>query len=150
MPVHKRKRNGTVNWYYKFNSVGATRDSRGIIRAFGFASKQAAVDAEAVRRLDEQKKQELASAGATKDVEVSKTLATLLSEFFQQHASENLAPKTVGRYREQAAYLSPALLAKPLAENTPLVRTYLCNDLMQASGRESTNLHRPPPIARSH
>ena len=34
--------------------------------------------------------------------------------------SENLAPKTVERYREHAAYLSPELLAKPLTEITPL------------------------------
>ena len=86
MPVHKRKRNGKVDWYYKFDLPGATRESRRIIRAFGFASKQEAVDAEATRRIDEQKKQELAKAGAAKDVEVPKTLATLLEEFFRQHA----------------------------------------------------------------
>ena len=44
----------------------------------------------------------------------------LLNEFFLQHADEKLAPKTVERYREQAVYLAPELLALPIAEITPL------------------------------
>ena len=35
----------------------------------------------------------------------------LLEEFFAQHVDEKLAPKTVERYHEQAAYLDPELLA---------------------------------------
>jgi integrase len=120
MPVHKRKRRGKVDWYYKFDLVGATRENRRIIRAFGFATRQAAVEAEAARRIDEQQKQELAKAGAGVDAAVPKTLAALLDEFFRQHAIEHLAPKTVERYREQAKYISPELLTKPLAEITPL------------------------------
>jgi hypothetical protein len=48
------------------------------------------------------------------------TLAMLLAEFMKQHAQENLAPKTVERYREMAAYISPELLAMDMTEITPL------------------------------
>ena len=48
------------------------------------------------------------------------TLAMLLAEFMKQHAEENLAPKTVERYHEMAAYLSPELLAMNMTEITPL------------------------------
>ena len=47
------------------------------------------------------------------------TLAMLFQEFFRQHAEEKLAPKTIERYRELAAYLAPELLAMPLGEITP-------------------------------
>ena len=120
MAVLKRKRRGKIDWYFKFDLPGATRESRRIIRAFGFGTRQEAVAAEATRRIDEQKKAEMAKAGAGVDAPVPKTLATLLDEFFRQHAVEHLAPKTVERYREQARYLSTELLAKPIAEITPL------------------------------
>jgi len=113
MPVHKRKRNGKTTWLFKFDAPGSTRESRRIIREYGFATKQEAVDAEAVRRIEEQKEYELAKAGAGVAAEVPKTLATLLDEFFRQHADEKLAPKTVERYREQVAYLAPELLSMP-------------------------------------
>jgi hypothetical protein len=87
MPVHKRKRRGKIDWYYKFDLVGATRGSRHIIRAFGFATRQAAVEAEAARRTDEHKKQELEKAGAGVDAAVPKTLATLLGRV---HTSETI------------------------------------------------------------
>src|SRR3954454_11973748 len=32
MPVHKRKRNGKITWYYKLDAPGSTRDDRAIIR----------------------------------------------------------------------------------------------------------------------
>jgi len=51
---------------------------------------------------------------------IPKTLAMLLEAFFVQHVRERLAPKTVERYIEQAAYLAPELLAMPLTEITPL------------------------------
>jgi integrase len=120
MAIHKLKRRGKVDWYFKFDLPGATRNSRRIIRGFGFATRQEAIAAEATRRIDENKKHEQAKAGAGVDAPVTKTLATLLDEFFHQHASENLAPKTTERYREQAAYLSPELLGKPFGEITPL------------------------------
>jgi integrase len=120
MAIHKRKKRNKVDWYFKFDLQGATRTTRRIIRAFGFATRQEAIEAEANRRIDEQKKAELAKAGAGVDAPVPKTLATLLDEFIRQHACENLAPKTIERYREQAVYISPELLAKPIAEITPL------------------------------
>jgi hypothetical protein len=120
MPVHKRRRRNQVDWYYKFDLPGATRNSQKIIRAFGFATRQAAVEAEANRRIDEQKKLEMVKAGAGVDAPIPKTLAMLLDEFFRQHASQTLAPKTVERYKEQAKYLSPELLAKPIGEITAL------------------------------
>jgi integrase len=48
------------------------------------------------------------------------TLAMLLAEFMTQHAEENLAPKTVERYREMAVYIAPELLAMDLTAITPL------------------------------
>ena len=44
----------------------------------------------------------------------------LLEEFFRQHVDETLAPKTIERYHEQAAYLDPELLAMPIEEINPL------------------------------
>jgi integrase len=134
IPVHKRKRNGKVDWYLKFDLPGATRESRTIIRAFGFATKQEAIDAEANRRIDEQRKRDLAKAGAAIDAPIPKTLATLLEEFIRQHACENLAPKTVERYKEQVAYLAPELLAKPLAEVTPLILNREWTRLLKTGG----------------
>src|SRR4051794_19177052 len=120
MPVHKRKyRSGTV-WYYSFDLPGSGRHDRRRAKESGFATKQAAVEAEASRRLDEQKKDEMAKAGAGVAAPLPKTLGMLLEEFLRQHAEEKLAPKTVERYREQAAYFAPELLAMPLAEITPL------------------------------
>jgi hypothetical protein len=62
--VYKRKYNsGTVLWYFKFQPPGA---ARGVlpVRQFGFATKREAEDAEANRRIEEQKKYELAKAGS--------------------------------------------------------------------------------------
>jgi integrase len=107
-------------WFYCFNAPGSTRNNRIEIRASGFATKQEAVDAEAARRIDEAKKQEMARTGAVVVGAIPKTLAGLLDEFFLQHANEKLASKTVERYKEHAAYLSPALLAMPIGDITPL------------------------------
>ena len=49
-----------------------------------------------------------------------RTLGMLLEEFFAQHVDGKLAPKTVERYHDQAAYLDPELRAMPIAEITPL------------------------------
>jgi integrase len=63
----------------------------------------------------------LARAGATSvAAALPTTLGMLLREFFHQHAEEKLAPKTIERYRELAAYLAPELLSMPLGEITPL------------------------------
>src|SRR3979490_747604 len=64
MPVYKRRNtSGKIVWFYKFQSPGASRNVLPI-REFGFATKQAAVDAEVVRRTEEQKRYEMAKAGA--------------------------------------------------------------------------------------
>jgi hypothetical protein len=92
-----------------------------LVGEVGFASKQEAVDAEAKRRTEERQKYELAKAGAaTIAAALPTTFAMLLQEFFRQHAEEKLAPKTIERYRELAAYLAPELLAMPLGEVTAL------------------------------
>src|SRR5580698_886007 len=119
MAVHKRKYvSGKNAWFYRFNAPGTTRQNRREVREFGFATKQEAIDAEAARRIDEQKKYEMAKTGAVVVGAVPKTLAELLDEFFRQHASEKLAGKTIERYRDYAAYLCPALLAMPITDIT--------------------------------
>jgi integrase len=121
MSVYKRKsRVGKIVWGYQFSQPGATRKDRKRVFGSGFATKGAATDAEAARRVEEQQKQQLAKAGAGVADEVPKTLATLLAEFFRQHVDEKLAPKTIERYHDQATYLDPALLQMPLADITPL------------------------------
>jgi hypothetical protein len=56
MPVYKRRNtSGKIVWFHKFQPPGATRNVLPI-REFGFATKQAAVDAEVVRRTEEQQK----------------------------------------------------------------------------------------------
>jgi len=122
MPVHRRKYiSGKTVWFYRFNAPGSTRDSRQEFRAFGFETKQAAVDAEANRRIEEQQKSDLIKAGAAGvAAAVPTTLGMLLQEFFRQHAEEKLAPKTVERYQELATCVAPELLAMPPSEITPL------------------------------
>ena len=122
MPVFKRKyESGKVVWRYLFSAPGATRADRRLSSDVGFASKQEAIDAEAKRRTEELQKFELAKAGAGSVASaLPTTLGMLFREFFVQHAEEKLAPKTIERYRELAAYLAPDLLAMPLGEITPL------------------------------
>jgi len=112
MSVHKRKesRSGKI-WYYAFDGPGATRQDRRWIKGSGYATKKEAQDAESARRVEEQKKYEMAKAGAGVTAEVPKTLAMLLQEFIRQHAEQKLAPKMVERYREQAACVAPEMLA---------------------------------------
>jgi integrase len=133
MAVYKRKRGGKTAWFYKFDAPGSTREGRRIIREFGFASKREAEDAEATRRIDEQNKIELAKVGYV-DAPVPKTLESLLDEFFRQHADEKLAPYTVQRYRQQAKYIAPALLAMPIGDITPLHLNREWNRLLKSGG----------------
>src|SRR5260370_37898347 len=101
MPVYKRKyRSGTILWFYKFPSPGATRGSLPV-RKFGFATKREAEDAEAQRRIDEQHKDELAKAGAGVAAPLPRTLAMLLEEVFCEHAEKKVEPQTAERYRER-------------------------------------------------
>jgi len=118
MPVYRRKyRSGKVVWYFQFALSGSTRQNQNLVTESGFATKQAARDAEAVRRAEELLRQ-AATGGVAAPMPT--TLAMLLAEFMKQHAEENLAPKTVERYREMAAYLAPELLAMNMTEITPL------------------------------
>jgi integrase len=136
MPVFKRKyESGKTVWRYLFSGPGATREDRRLIAEVGFASKQDAVDAEAKRRIEELQKFELAKAGAAPiAAALPTTLGMLFREFFHQHAEEKLAPKTIERYRELAAYLAPELLAMPLGEITPLHLSREWTRLLKAGG----------------
>jgi integrase len=121
MSVYKYKnRAGRVLWGFQFSRPGSTRIERKRVFGSGFATKAAAANAEAERRVEEQKKQAIAASGAPITEAVPKTLSALLEEFFRQHVDEKLAPKTIERYHEQAAYLDPALLQMALTEITPL------------------------------
>ncbi|MCC6366888.1 MAG: site-specific integrase [Bryobacterales bacterium] len=120
MPVHKRKRDGKISWFYKFDGPESTRENRIIIQKWGFATKKEAQDAESEARAEALKKYEMAKAGAGVTAAVPKTLSMLLDEFFRQYAEEKLAPKTNERYREMAACLDAGLLTMPLSEITPL------------------------------
>jgi integrase len=109
-----------MTWRYQFAGPGSTRQNEIVIGESGFATKQAATAAEAVRRTEEQQKFEMRKAsGAGVAAALPTTLAMLLAEFMKQHAQENLAPKTVERYREMAAYLTPELLAMDMTAITP-------------------------------
>lgn len=153
MSVHKRKeyRSGNI-WYYAFNAPGATRDNRHRIKGSGFATKKEAQEAESARRVEEQKKYEMAKAGAGVTAELPKTLTMLLKEFIRQHAEQKLAPKTVERYREQAACLAPELLAMTLSEITPLHLSREWQRLLKSGGHHRrTKIPRPlsPKTVRS-
>jgi integrase len=68
----------------------------------------------------------------------------LLKEFFAQHADVKLAPKTVERYHEQAAYLDTELLNMPIGKITPLHLEREWNRLLKSGGhRRGTNEPRP-------
>ena len=99
MPTSKRKyRSGKIVWRYQFPGSGSTRQNEIVITESGFATKQAASAAEAVRRTEEQKKYEMAKAGAAGvAAPMPTTLKMLLAEFMKQYAQENLAAKTVER-----------------------------------------------------
>jgi len=118
MPVYKRQyRSGKVTWYYQFALPGSTRQKQNLVSESGFETKQKATAAEAARRTEELVRQAAAGGVAAP---IPTTLAMLLAEFMKQHAEENLAPKTVERYREMSAYIAPELLAMNMTNITPL------------------------------
>src|SRR6202158_6140270 len=133
MPVYKRKyRSGKVVWYYQLAPPGSTRQNQNLVTESGFATKQEATAAEAVRRTEE-----LVRHAATGGVAapMPTTLSMLLAEFMKQHAQENLAPKTVERYHEMAAYIAPELLAMNMIEITPLHLSREWTRLLKCGGR---------------
>ena len=149
MTVFKRKyRSGQVGWAYQFALPGATRGERRRITGSGFSTKREAEDAEAIRRIEEHQKQDLAKAGASIAAEPPKTLSTLLDEFIR-HSEDKLAPKTVERYREQSAYLDPALLAMSLPEVTPLHLTREWDRLLKTGGHTRRKMTPRPLSAKT-
>jgi integrase len=144
MSVLKRKNpSGKTVWFYSFDAPGSTRENRKKIREFGFATKQEAVEAEAARRIDEQKKHEMAKSGGGVTGEVPKTLAGLLDEFFRQHADQKLAGKTVQRYRELVSYLSADLSAMPIGDIAPLHLNREWTRLLREGGHTRAGKDRP-------
>jgi len=121
MAIHKRKTKSGIRWAYYFNAPGATRQDRKTLTGGGFDTKQKAVDAEATRRLEAQAQWEAEQRGVTE--EIPKTLRELIAEFFTEHAERELGAKTVDRYRDHAAILSPALLDTLLPDLTALHMT---------------------------
>jgi len=147
MSVHKRKyRSRKTVWFYQFALPGATRQQRNRVFASGFSTKREAEDAETNRRIEEQQKRDLAKAGATVTAPLPKTLSMLLEEFFRQHVDEKLAPKTIERYHEQAAYLDPELLGMPITEITSLHLTREWNRLSKRGGHHRLT-KQPRPLS---
>src|SRR3954468_8207717 len=116
MPAFKRKnRAGRILWAYMYSEPGSTREDRKRISGSGFSTKREAEEAERVRRIEieEGRKRELAMGGSPFPDPVPTTLSMLLNDFFTQHVDEKLAPKTIERYHEQAAYLDADLCECP-------------------------------------
>jgi len=117
-----------------FSLAGSSRHDRRRISKSGFSTKREAENAEARRRIEEQQILELAKVGSGVAARPPTTLAMLLREFFEQHAEDNLAPKTVERYRQQSAYLHPDLLNMRLEEISPLHLNREWNRLQKSGG----------------
>jgi integrase len=150
MPVYKSKnRSGAVRWGYMFSLPGSSRNDRRRISESGFATKREAEEAEARRRIAELQKLELAKAGAGVAAKPPTTLTQLLKEFFTQHVDEKLAPKTVERYHEQAAYLDPELLGMPIGEIKPLHLTREWNRLLKHGGHHRRTKEPRPLSAKT-
>lgn len=147
MPVHKRKRNGKVTWYYKFDLPGSTRGDRRMIREFGFAKEGEAKDAERKRWIEEQEKVEREAAGSPVAAPLPKTLKMLLDEFFEQHVDRKLARKTCERYHEQAAMLDIGLLEMAVDQIRPMHLNREWNRLLESGGHERRT-KKPRPLSK--
>ncbi len=136
MAIRKRKWKTATGvktaWSYVFDAPGSTRDKRKQIFESGFESKKEAQDAEAERRIKEQRDFELQK---NTPGEVPGSLAGLLAEFFKEHGAKSLAPKTLQRYREMADYLDADLLAMPIPAIKPLHLSREWNRLLTSGGR---------------
>lgn len=150
MAVHKHKnRAGKTLWAYQFSLQGSTREDRKRVFGSGYPTKAAAINAETVRRVEEQQKCEMAKVGATTVAKLPATLQTLLEEFFHQHADRNLAPKTVERYHDSVEYLDPVLLAMTLTEITPLHLNREWARLLNSGGHTRKNRTPRPMSAKT-
>jgi integrase len=136
MAVHKRKWKSATgvqtNWYYVFDAPGSTRQDRRQILKSGFASKKEAQDAEAERRIKEQREYNLLKATPG---ELPGTLSGLLKEFFNQHGEKALGAKTLKRYREMADYLDTDLMNMDLPKIRPIHLSREWNRLLASGGR---------------
>ena len=149
MPAYKqKKRGGKIHWGYMYDAPGSTREKRVRISGSGFATKREAEDAERDRQIEEQRKKEIASTGTVVSA-LPTTLSMLLDEFFAQHVDENLAPKTIERYHEQAAYLDPALLQIPLGDITPLHLNREWRRLLKSGGHHRRTKEPRPLSAKT-
>jgi integrase len=148
MSVHKRTyRSGKTSWFYVFDARGSTREDRRQVTGSGYATRKEAIEAEAERRIEEQRKHEQQQRGGV--APMPKTLDMLLQEFFAEHAERKLAAKTVARYSEQADYLSPELLAMPISEITPLHLAREWNRLLERGGRHRRTKEPRPLSAKT-
>jgi integrase len=140
MAIRKRKWKTAAGiqtaWSYCFDAPGSTRESRKQIFESGFESKKEAAEAEAERRIKEQRDFELQKATPG---EVPGSLSGLLKEFFTEHGAKALAPKTLQRYREMADYLDAELLAMPIPAIKPLHLSREWNRLLTSGGRGRKN-----------
>ena len=149
MPVKKRTYgSGKTVWRYVFDAPGSTRKDRRQIKKSGFKTQKAAIDAEAIRRVEEQKRYELEKAGGLKtSTPLPTAFSMLFDQFFTEYAEKKLEAKTVERYREQAAYLTPELLAAPIAEITPLRLSREWDRLLECGGR-TRKTKTPRPLSK--
>jgi hypothetical protein len=135
MAIRKRKTKTGVSWGYYFDAPGSTREKRIQFWAGGLESKKAAQEAEAQRRIDERLNAEARLRGSSAvTAPVPKLLGQLLEEFCREHCDRNLGTKTVARYRDHAADLSPELLAMSLEGITSLHLTREWNRLRDSGG----------------
>ena len=147
-PSKRTYASGKTVWYYVFDAPGSTRQHRRQVKASGFATKKEALDAEALRRVEEQQRAEASRTGRV-DAPLPKTLATLFREYFSEQAkkpegSNRLALKTLERYQEQAAYLSADLLGMALTEITPVHLNREWSRLIESGGHHrKTKAPRP-------
>jgi integrase len=146
MSVKKWKfRSGKISWCYVFDAPGSTKEKRKQIRVTGFTSKGEAQAAEASRRIEEQKKYELAQTQPVRET-LPTTLAMLLEQFLKEHAAKKLAPKTSERYWQQLPYISPGLMNTPLEQIKPLHLSEEWARLLE-SGGHSRKTKEPRPLS---
>lgn len=141
MAIRKRILKRGTDWGYIFEGPRPVAGKRQLVAKWGFSTRKAAQEAEASRRVEERDRQEAAQLARSKPR--PRTLGELLSEFLEEHAQRNLAPKTVERYREMVPYLSEDLRARPLGEITALDLNREWNRLRESGGHRRGGAVRP-------
>ena len=136
MPVFKRKyRSGKTVWRYIFSAPGSTRQDRRLIcESVSPANRMQSTPRRSAVPRNSRSTSWRSLAPAQLRRPFLPRSAMLIREFFRQHAEEKLAPKTIERYRELAAYLAPELLAMPLGEITPLHLSREWTRLLKSGG----------------